>query len=150
MYRVLHEGSNEEASLNKTRLDIARDVAAPPVHFVKTIGDEVMFVSTDATALLRAALELVATAEKEGLPPLRVGLATGNAVQRAGDWFGSPVNLASRVTSVARPGTVLVAKSTREAIGESDEFTWSFARARHLKGIKGEVKLFRARRAGEE
>ena len=79
---------------------------------------------------------------------MRVGLATGSAVRRAGDWFGSPVNLASRVTGAARPGTVLVAESVRTAIGDGadDRFIWSFAGARHLKGVKGEVKLFRGRR----
>ena len=116
--------------------------------FIKTIGDAVMFVSTDAAALLRAALELLVAAEKEDMPPLRVGLAAGSAVRRAGDWFGSPVNLASRVTAVARPVTVLVAESARDLIGESDEFNRSFAGARHVKGVKGEVKLFRARKAG--
>jgi len=129
---------------------LARDVAAPPVHFIKTIGDAVMFVSTDAAALLAAALELLAVAEKEDIPQLRVGLAAGSAVRRAGDWFGSPVNLASRVTAAARPGSVLVAESAREAIGDPDDVTWSFAGARHLKGIKGEVRLFRARTAGSE
>jgi adenylate cyclase len=129
---------------------LARDVAAPPVHFIKTIGDAVMFVSTDAAALLAAALELLAVAEKEDIPQLRVGLAAGSAVRRAGDWFGSPVNLASRVTAAARPGSVLVAESAREAIGDRDDVTWSFAGGRHLKGIKGEVKLFRARTAGSE
>lgn len=58
------------------------------------------------------------------------------------------MNLASRVTGVARPGAVLVAESAREVIGDPDDFTWSFAGARHLKGVKGEVKLFRARMAG--
>jgi adenylate cyclase len=129
---------------------LARDVASPPVHFIKTIGDAVMFVSTDAAALLRAALELLAAAEKEDMPQLRVGLAAGSAVRRAGDWFGSPVNLASRVTAVARPGSVLVAESAHELIGDCDDFTWSFAGARHVKGIDGEVKLFRARTAGAE
>jgi adenylate cyclase len=129
---------------------LARDVAAPPVGFIKTIGDAVMFVSTDAAALLHAALELLAAAEKEDLPQLRVGLATGDAVRRAGDWFGSPVNMASRVTAAARPGSVLVAEQTREAIGDPDGVDWSFAGPRHLKGIKGEVKLFRARTAGAE
>jgi adenylate cyclase len=129
---------------------LARDVASPPVRFIKTIGDAVMFVSTDAAALLRAALELVAAAEKENLPQLRVGLAAGKAVGRAGDWFGSPVNLASRVTSAARPGAVLVAESARESIDDADDFTWSFAGARHIKGVKGEVKLFRARTAVAE
>lgn len=134
-------------SLANRLSELARDVAAPPVHFIKTIGDAVMFVSTDTAAMLGAALDLVDAADKNDLPQLRVGLATGSAVRRAGDWFGSPVNLASRVTAVARPGSVLVAESAREEIGDSDEFTWSFAGARHLKGIKGEVKLFRARRA---
>ena len=115
--------------------------------FIKTIGDAVMFVSTDAAALLRAALELLAAAEKEDMPPLRVGLAAGSAVRRAGDWFGSPVNLASRVTAVSRPGAVLIAEAARDLIGDSDDFTWFFAGARHVKGIKGEVKLFRARTA---
>jgi adenylate cyclase len=74
-------------------------------------------------------------------------MATGMAVSRAGDWFGSPVNLASRVTGTARPGTILVSESAHEAIGKVGEFTFSFAGARHLKGINDDVKLFRARRA---
>jgi len=127
---------------------LARDVAAPPVHFIKTIGDAVMFVSTDAAALLAAALELLAVAEKEDIPQLRVGLAAGSAVRRAGDWFGSPVNLASRITGAARPGSVLVSEAVRDAIGDGAGFEWSFAGARRLKGIKDDTKLFRARLAG--
>ena len=77
----------------------------PPVRFIKTIGDAVMFVSPDTAALLEVMLRLVDAAEAdELLPRLRAGVAYGSAVTRAGDWFGSPVNTASRVTSVARPG----------------------------------------------
>ena len=57
------------------------------------------------------------------------------------------MNLASRVTSVARPGSVLVAEAAHEQIGADDHFTWSFAKARRLKGIKDDVKLYRARQA---
>jgi adenylate cyclase len=142
----------EELETLASRLsNLARDVVAPPVRFIKTIGDAVMLVSTDPVALLRTALALVRGAEKyDDFPRLRVGIASGLAVSRAGDWFGSPVNMASRVTGVARPGAVLVSESAREAIASADEFEWSFAGARHLKGVKGEVKLFRARPAGEE
>jgi adenylate cyclase len=128
--------------------DAAREVSVPPVRFVKTIGDAVMLVSTETSALLDAMLSLVEfTDADEQLPQMRVGLAYGPAVSRAGDWFGSPVNLASRVTSAARPGSVLVAQAAYEQISDDDQFTWSFARARHLKGIKDDVKLYRARRA---
>ena len=81
----------ELESLASRLSDLAREVAAPPVRFIKTIGDAVMFVSTDTVALLRAALALVALAEKFddfpscGLgwrPAARsVGPATGSAAQ---------------------------------------------------------------------
>jgi adenylate cyclase len=128
--------------------DVAREVAVPPVRYVKSIGDEVMLVSSDPVAMLDAVLDLLdATEVDEDFPRLRVGLATGMAVSRAGDWFGSSVNLASRVTGAARPGAILVAESTHDAIGDLDRVSWSFAGARRLKNIKDEVKLFRARRA---
>jgi adenylate cyclase len=57
------------------------------------------------------------------------------------------VNLASRVTGAARPGTVLVAESTRDAVGNAGGFDWSPAGTRHLKGVSGDVKLFRVTRA---
>ena len=128
--------------------DLTREVATAPVRFVKTIGDEVMMVSPEPAPLLEAVLQLVeVTNGDDDFPSLRAGVASGMAVSREGDWCGSPVNLAARVTGAARPGSVLVAEPAREAIGDDDRFSWSFAGARHLKGIKSDVKLFRARRA---
>ncbi len=149
--RLGEEVPPEELEQLANRLaDAARDVAVTPVRFIKTIGDAVMLVSKDTTALVDAMLTLVAVIDSdEALPQLRAGVAYGPAVSRAGDWFGSPVNLASRVTSVARPASVLLSESAREQVGDDEHFTWSFAKARRLKGIKDDVKLFRARRAGK-
>lgn len=130
--------------------ELAHDVVRPPVRFIKTIGDAVMFVSPDVAALLEAVLALVdVAAADEDLPRLRVGVAYGSAVSRAGDWFGRPVNLASRLTSAARPGSVLVSEAVREQVGENRTFKWSLAGAKRLKGISGEVTVYRARRAEE-
>jgi adenylate cyclase len=123
--------------------ELAHDVAAPPVRFIKTIGDAVMHICPDPVPLLHAILELAGAATAIGLPRLRIGVASGCAVSRAGDWFGSPVNVASRVTGAASPGTALVAESTRDAVGNAAGFEWSPAGARRLKGLSGEVKLFR-------
>jgi adenylate cyclase len=146
--RLGEEVPAEELGQLANRLaDLARDVAVPPVRFIKTIGDAVMFVCTDPAPLLDAVLKLVEITDGDNdFPRLRAGVAWGSAVSRAGDWFGSPVNLASRVTAVARPGTVLVAESTRDELGDDAGFSWSYAGGRHLKGIKGEVRLYRARR----
>ena len=124
---------------------MADEVAAPPVELVKTIGDAAMLVSPEPPALLEAALELVSRANAEGddFPQLKAGVAAGPALRRAGDWYGHTVNLASRVTDVARPGSVLATREVRDPLKEA--YRWSFAGERRLKGI-GEIPLFRARR----
>ena len=130
--------------------ELAGDIARGPVRLVKLIGDAAMLSSNDPGELLDASLELVTASEHEGegFPLLRAGVAWGRAVARAGDYYGRPVNLASRITAVARPGSVLCDGRMHEAAGE-EAYAWSFAGARKLKGISGEVKLFRARTAGE-
>jgi adenylate cyclase len=75
---------------------------------------------------------------------LRAGMAVGAALSRAGDWFGRPVNLASRITSIARPGSLLAEREARESA--RDAYHWSYAGERRLKGIRDPVALFRARR----
>ena len=126
---------------------LARDLTAPPVRFIKTIGDAVMFVCPEPAPLLDTVLKLVEIVDTDNdFPRLRGGVACGMAVSRAGDWFGSPVNVASRVTGAARPGAVLVADSVRDGVGDDAGYQWTFAGLRHLKGIKGIVKLFRVRR----
>jgi adenylate cyclase len=129
--------------------ELAGEITVAPVRLVKMIGDAVMLVSRDNDALLDAALELVARAEAEGegLPPLRAGLARGLALARAGDWYGRPVNLASRITAIAYPGSVLVSQDVKEP--SSNGHRWSFAGDRRLKGIDGGTRLWRVRR-GEE
>ncbi|BDY31893.1 adenylate/guanylate cyclase domain-containing protein [Mycolicibacterium mageritense] len=128
--------------------ELAHDVASAPVRFVKSIGDAVMVVSAEAAPLLTAVLDLTAAVTANDLPPLRIGVASGFAVTRAGDWFGSPVNLASRVTGAASPGTVLVDESTRDAVTNPGDFTWHPMGARKLKGVRAEVKLFRVEHLG--
>lgn len=127
--------------------ELAHEAAVPPVRFVKSIGDAVMLVCFEAAPLLEAVIDLAEAAAANDLPRLRIGVASGCAVSRAGDWFGSPVNVASRVTGAARPGTALIAESTRDAVGNAAGFEWSPAGARRLKGVSGEVKLFRVGRA---
>jgi adenylate cyclase len=124
---------------------LAADLAQPPVRLVKTIGDAVMIVSPEPAPLLTAALRLVAASDEEGegFPQLRVGVASGTALSRAGDWYGRPVNIASRVTNIARGGSVLATRDVREAAPGA--VRWSSAGARSIKGVPERVGLYRAR-----
>jgi adenylate cyclase len=127
--------------------DHARDVARDPVQFVKTIGDAVMFVSPEPLALLDAVLDLVDAVAADALPRLRVGVAHGSAASYAGDWYGRPVNVASRVTAIAPPWTVYTEESARVEVGDVPGIAWQEIGPRRLKGVGGEVRLFRASRA---
>lgn len=126
--------------------ELAGEVAGPPVRLVKLIGDAAMLVSPDTDPLLDAALSLVDAAEDEGeeFPLLRAGVARGTALPRGGDWYGRPVNVASRITAIAYPGSVLCAPQVRETVGEG--YSWSAAGSRRLKGIREPLRLYRARR----
>ncbi len=123
---------------------LAAEAADPPVRLVKTIGDAAMFVGPEAGPLVGVALSLVEAVEAADLPTLRAGVASGPALFRAGDFYGHPVNLASRVTGIARPGSVLCTQEVRDAA--PDDFDWSFAGRHRLKGVAGAVPLHRARR----
>jgi adenylate cyclase len=139
----------EELSAIASRLvELATEVTKPPVRLIKTIGDAAMLVSAEPGPLVEVMLDLVHAANLEGerFPRLRAGVATGPALSRGGDWYGAPVNLASRITDIARPGSVVVDEPTREAAGEGP-WRWSPLSARRLKGVEGTVPLFRARRA---
>jgi adenylate cyclase len=120
------------------------------VRLVKTIGDAAMLVSPDAPTLLEVALDLVDAADAEGedFPQLRIGVASGAALSRAGDWYGRPVNIASRITTIARPGSVLATRAVRDASGNG--YRWSSAGARSLKGVDEPVRLYRVRRTRDE
>jgi len=129
--------------------ELASDAARPPVRLVKMIGDAAMFASREPGPLLDAVLGLVDAAGSAEIPPLRAGGATGPALGRGGDWYGRPVNLAARITSFARPDTVVVDQSVKDAIAHANgrPFDFSFAGKRRFKGIEGEIPVHRVRRA---
>jgi len=137
----------DELGVIAVRLEeMAAAVAKPPVRLVKMIGDAAMLVSTDPEPLGEAALSLVEAADAAGerFPQLRAGLAHGPVVSRGGDFYGRTVNLANRITQIARPGSVLASAQARKALG--DRFHYSPAGERRLKGIQGRERLFRVRR----
>ena len=114
---------------------------------IKTVGDEVLFVHTEAAAASAIALDLVdAMAEDELLPPVRVGLAHGRVVSRLGDVFGMTVNKASRITAVTPSGHVYVDDDMARVLGSVSGFSAIERRRRILRGI-GVVTLHELQRA---
>jgi class 3 adenylate cyclase len=115
-------------------------VAQADARVVKLIGDEVMFVATDADAGCRAGSALIETftADADGVDP-RGGMAFGAVALRGGDYFGSVVNLASRLTDEALPGELLVSAALAET---ASGCSFRPAGLRLLKGFGEPVEAF--------
>jgi adenylate cyclase len=129
--------------------ELATDVARPPVRLVKMIGDAAMFASREPVPVIESVLELVEAAGTDEMPALKAGAATGPALGRGGDWYGRPVNLAARITSFARPDSVVVDEAVKELLesGDGERFSFSFAGKRRFKGISEETAVHRIRLA---
>lgn len=105
---------------------------------VKTVGDEIMFLADTPEDGAQIAVTLAETISADpDLPPVRVAFVWGSMFSRYGDVFGPSVNLAARMESVARPGTVLVDRDTAEAVAQAlpGGFTASEGEGVDLHGI---------------
>lgn len=143
-----HIDDTELALLVETFDGIASDVVAElGGRVVKTVGDEVLFVADKPAAAADIALTLTERiAAEEGLPETRGGVACGSVVQRLGDVYGEPVNLAARLTSIARPGSVVVDRELANVIGDDERFRLSRVPPRPVRGY-ALLQPFRLRRA---
>ena len=114
---------------------------------MKLIGDEVMFVTLDATAACDIALALFE--EFAGDPAVRPrgALATGDLIVRGGDYYGPTVNLASRLAELAVPAELLVAPAVA-AEARSAGLRFEPAGKRMLKGFDEPIALLTVERAG--
>ena len=125
-------GDHRAAELADRFATTAARVLGPGDDMIKTLGDAVMITSSDPTAALAFLRRLHdETSRIDGFPLLRAGICAGPVVKRRGDVFGSTVNAASRLTSAARPGSVLVDAGVHDALAEAED-RWRFRRLRRV------------------
>ncbi|MEX3007261.1 adenylate/guanylate cyclase domain-containing protein [Hoeflea sp. TYP-13] len=84
-------------------------------NLVKWIGDEVLLEFPGPDAALRVLGRLLPACRSEKRIPLtRSGINHGPVIRRTNDVFGSTVNIASRITSLAAPGQLLATQSVAD------------------------------------
>ena len=95
--------------LERFESSAAELIARHHARIIKSLGDEVLYVADDLVDAVEVALAMIELAAADDvLPELHAGLAWGPVLSRFGDVYGSTVNLASRLTSIARAGSVLI------------------------------------------
>ena len=116
---------------------------------VKSIGDAVLVRISDATTAVRLGVRIVdELGGRHEFPIVRVGMHSGPAVHRDGDWFGLTVNIAARVANVAQGGEVLLTEDTRAFANHLEDVSFDDRGTHRLRNVSSVIKLHRARRAG--
>jgi adenylate cyclase len=120
-------------------------VASQRGRVIKSIGDSVLFVNNDPVRAYDTAEGIIQVIGRDPrMPDVRVGLATGSVVMRLGDVFGPPVNLAARLTAVARRNRVIIDEATAKRLPD-DQFETRRLPARPVRGF-GDIEPVAVRR----
>lgn len=115
-------------------------------QFVKSLGDGTMSSFPSANEALLAAIKIQGTVTSTDVEPrlgLRVGIHTGDIVLERGDFFGTVVNKAARITASANAGEILVSDVTRAMVGGKKDFSFEAAISVPLKGLPGDHTIHR-------
>lgn len=115
---------------------------------IKTVGDAIMVRSDSASQAVELGLEVIERiCRLPGYPVVRVGMNTGPATERLGDWFGATVNLAARVSAAAKGHEVLLTEATRIAAGAPlESITLEKLGPRRFRNVGEPVTVYRALR----
>jgi adenylate cyclase len=110
-------------------------VAGRRGRVIKSIGDSVLFVNTDPIRAYDTAEGIIHVIGRDArMPDVRLGLASGSVVMRMGDVFGPPVNMAARLTAVARRNRIIIDAATAELL-PPDQFETRRLPARPVRGF---------------
>lgn len=146
-YSALTEAHGDEAAADASTLFCERVstlAAARGGEHVKTMGDAILLRFVDAATAVDAALEVVQEmGGRHASLDIRIGVNTGTAIQRDGDWFGAAVNVASRVADIAGAGQIIVTPRTRTAsIRRIPLDRFRSIGVRKLKNVADDIELY--------
>ena len=123
---------------------VRTEMAGGSGAFVKTIGDALMLRIPDPAEAVRLGVRIVEGLMYDQAPSVRVGLHHGPALERGGDYLGATVNVAARVSALAKGGEVLLTGQTAALVPDLDDVYFE-SRGRHdLRNVRESVELFAA------
>jgi adenylate cyclase len=139
------EGDIEALDVVENFVETVEATLPGEATIVKTIGDEVMVVSRDAAALTEWAVAFLGRFDRRPQP--RVGIHSGDAVYRDGDYFGNSVNLAHRIVNRALAGEVLVTDRVAATLQDRSSLRLDPIGEVSLKGFPAPTALYVVRSA---
>jgi adenylate cyclase len=146
---TVERGDEEALGAVERFIETVERTLPPDARVIKTLGDEVMVVSSDPAALTGWAVELQG-GTTPGEPPPRIGVHYGQALYRDGDYYGRDVNQAARVVARAAGGEVLVTRPVVDTAAGVDGLQFDRIGEVGLKGFSEPTEIFVASARDDE
>ena len=144
-YTALTEahGDDDAADVALRFVDLTAARLRADARIVKTIGDAVMVVTSDAHHALEIGLALLRAVEQEPqFPGVRVGVHYGPVVERSGDVFGATVNIAARLTAHAHVGQLITSDAIACLVVDHPDLTTTALGSTWLKNVGDPVEIY--------
>ena len=119
-------------------------------EYVKAVGDALMLRVPDPADSVRLGLWITRNAMSgHHAPSVRVGGNYGSAVERNGDYFGSTINVAARVSALAAGGELLVTGHTAALAPDLEGVLYESRGRQVLRNVAEPVEIFAVVRMDE-
>ena len=144
-YTALTEahGSISAAQIIKRYIEIVQEILDKDAQLAERVGDEVIIVGSDAAHLIQIALKLKTKVEKElNFPTVHIGIHAGYVLEQNGNYFGSAINITSRVASYARAGQILCTDAVIEFVDDKKAIHYQQLDKVHFKNVAEPITLF--------
>jgi len=144
-YTALTEahGSVSAAQIVKRYIEIVQETLDKDAQLAERVGDEVIIVGSDGANLIQIALKLKAKVEKElNFPTVHIGIHAGYVLEQNGDYFGSAINITSRVAGYARAGQILCTDAVIDFVDDTKAIRYQELGKVHFKNVVEPISLF--------
>jgi len=144
-YTALTEahGNVSAAKIVNRYTDIAKGSLSGGARLLERVGDEVVMAGSDVTDIINTAITLVRKIDAEpSFPTIHAGIHAGKVLEQDGHYFGSALNIASRVASHARGCQILCTKAVAEMAAATKDIRFRALGQVNFKNIFEPVSVF--------
>lgn len=137
-----HDESHALVVLSRFKNQINRMVQEYHGELIQYYGDGALVMFTNSFDAVNCARFLQQIFGEEPLVPVRIGIHMGDIIYQEGNVFGDAVNVASRIQSMAVPGSVMLSGAVQFQLKNKPEFTLESLGNFEFKNVDEPMEIF--------
>ena len=128
--------------LEKFKQSIHHEVASHSGQIEQFYGDGCLITFSSSSSAVSCAIELQKKFNQDLYVPVRIGLHSGDVLSKDDNIYGDSVNIASRIESMGKSGSILLSKAVRDQIKNKPGFSTRKLGQFTFKNVKEPMALY--------